>query len=75
MNTSKIESWEDLILHHTKMTTPSNKKFVTLEGKERSMEEQIVFLSQEVRALKQIVGDQNQELYNLFERVVYLENQ
>ena len=53
----------------------NTSKFVTLEGEERSLEEQIIFLSQTVRALNKIVGDQNQEIYNLFERICYLENQ
>jgi hypothetical protein len=51
------------------------KKFVALDGDERSMEEQIVYLSQTVRALEAVVEEQQQFVYNLVSRVCYLESQ
>ena len=75
MSITKINSWEDLILHHSKMTPSNNKKFISLEGDERSMEEQIVYLSQTVRALETVVEEQQQLVYNLLSRVCYLESQ
>lgn len=52
-----------------------NKKFVSFEGDERSMEEQVVHLSQTVRVLEAALEEQQQLVYNLISRVCYLETQ
>lgn len=75
MSTTKINSWEDLILHHCEMTPSRNKKFVSFEGDERSMEEQIVYLSQTVRVLEKALEEQNEMMYDLLSRICYLESQ
>jgi hypothetical protein len=51
----------------------TTKKFISLDGEERTMEEQIVFLSQTIRELSLIVDDNKRELNELYGRVCYLE--
>lgn len=72
MSTNKIHTLEDLILHHCKMT-PTNKKFVSFEGEEKTFEEQVVFLSQTVRALEQALRDQQEIIDNIQSRLYYIE--
>jgi len=52
-----------------------NKKFVSFEGDERSMEEQVVYLSQTVRILEKALEEQNEMMYDLLSRICYLETQ
>ena len=72
MTTNKIHTLDDLILHHCKMT-PNNKKFVSFEGDERSFEEQVVYLSQTLRALEQALRDQQEILDSIQNRLYYIE--
>ena len=48
-------------------------KFVTLEGDEKSFEEQIVYLSQTVRVLEQAIRDQQEILDSVLNRLYYIE--
>ena len=73
MSTNKIHTLDDLILHHCKMT-PNNKKFVSFEGEEKTFEEQVVYLSQTVRALEQAIKDQEKMIDNLMDRLYYVED-
>ena len=51
----------------------TSKLFVSLEGEECSIEEQVVILSQSVRALEAIVKEQNSQIDNLYTRLFFLE--
>ena len=53
----------------------TNKKFVSLEGEEKTMEEQIVFLTQTVRALTHCVDENTVSIDRLIQRICYLETQ
>lgn len=55
------------------MTT--NKKFISLEGEERTLEEQVVFLTQTVRALTHCVEENTIAIDRFMERICYLETQ
>ena len=52
------------------MTT---SKFVTFEGEERTFEEQVVYLSQTLRALEQTLRDQQEILDSIQNRLYYIE--
>ncbi len=52
----------------------TTKKFVTIEGQERSMEEQIIYLSQNVRDLEAAIEENEKMVYNLLSRICYLES-
>ena len=53
----------------------NTSKFVTLEGEERSIEEQVQYLSQMVRVLQEL-SQQNVDLVDsILNRLHYLENQ
>ena len=51
----------------------STSKFITFEGDERSFEEQVVYLSQTVRALEQVLRDQQETIDNFQSRLYYIE--
>jgi len=53
----------------------TTKKFISLDGEERTMEEQIVFLSQTIRELTTTIDSNSRELNELYGRVCYLETQ
>ena len=51
----------------------TNKLFVSFGGEERSMEEQVVILSQTVRVLEQLCNDQTDLIENILTRLHFLE--
>ena len=51
----------------------STSKFITFEGDERSFEEQVVYLSQTVRVLEQVLRDQQETIDNFQSRLYYIE--
>ena len=53
----------------------NTNKFVTLEGEERSIEEQVQYLSQMVRVLEELSQQNVDLLDSILNRLHYLENQ
>lgn len=53
----------------------NTNKFVTLEGEERSIEEQVQYLSQMVRVLEELSRQNVDLIDNILNRLHYLENQ
>ena len=51
----------------------STSKFISFEGDERSFEEQVVYLSQTLRALEQALRDQQEILDSIQNRLYYIE--
>ena len=51
----------------------STSKFITFEGDERSFEEQVVYLSQTIRVLEQVLRDQQETIDNFQSRLYYIE--
>ena len=51
----------------------TNKLFVNFEGDEKTMEEQVVILSQTVRVLEQLCNDQTDLIENILTRLHFLE--